>query len=103
MNVGRWVQHARAALERCNGAEGEKERWFGTAAPLAPPESRAMGGHDILIRSDGGCWRIKLILFVGGTSGSVHVKTFRTLNDNLTELQVIESKRNAIRKGLVYC
>ena len=98
MTVGRWVQHARAALERCCGAEGEKERWFGTAAPLAPPESRAMGGHDILIRSDGGCWRIKLILFVGGTSRSVHVKT---LNDNLTELQVIESKRNAIRKNLV--
>ena len=29
----------------------------------------------------------------------VHVKTF---NDNLKELQVIESKRNAIGKGLVY-
>jgi hypothetical protein len=26
----------------------------------------------------------------------------QTLNDNLKELQVIESKRNAIRKGLVY-
>jgi len=39
------------------------------------------------------------MIFVGGTSGSVHVRTF---NDNLEELQVIESKRNAIRKGLVY-
>jgi hypothetical protein len=29
----------------------------------------------------------------------VYVKTF---NDNLKELQVIESTRNAIRKGLVY-
>jgi hypothetical protein len=29
----------------------------------------------------------------------VHIKT---LNNNLKELQVIESKRNAIRKGLVY-
>jgi hypothetical protein len=36
---------------------------------------------------------------VGGTSGSVHAQT---LNDNLKELQVIESKRNAIRKGFVY-
>jgi hypothetical protein len=26
----------------------------------------------------------------------------QTLNDSLSELQVIESKRNAIRKGLVY-
>ncbi len=26
----------------------------------------------------------------------------QTLNDNLKELQVIESKRNAIRKGLFY-
>ena len=43
--------------------------------------------------------KIKLIMYVGGTSGSVHVQT---INDNLTELHVIESKRNAIRKGLVY-
>jgi hypothetical protein len=41
----------------------------------------------------------KLLIFVGGTSGSVNVKTF---NDNLQELQVIESKRNAIRKGLAF-
>ena len=32
-------------------------------------------------------------------SESVHAQT---LNDNLKELQVIESKRNTIRKGLVY-
>ncbi len=44
-------------------------------------------------------WKIKLIIFVGGTSGSVHAQT---LNDNLEELQIIESKRTAIRKGLVY-
>jgi hypothetical protein len=42
---------------------------------------------------------MKLIIFVGGTCGSVNVQTF---NDNLEELHVIESKRNAIRKGLVY-
>jgi hypothetical protein len=65
--------------------------------------------HDILIRSlekvagesegENGGWKIKLIIFVGGTSGSVNVQIF---NDNLQALQVLESKRNAIRKGLVY-
>jgi hypothetical protein len=44
-------------------------------------------------------WQIKLIIFVGGTCGSVHVQT---LNNNLKELGVIESKRNKIRKGLVH-
>jgi hypothetical protein len=48
---------------------------------------------------ENGGWKIKLIIFVGGTSGSNHAQT---RNDNLKELQVIESKRNAIRKGLVY-
>jgi hypothetical protein len=36
---------------------------------------------------------------MGGTSGFVHAQT---LNHNLKELQVIESKRNAIRNGLIY-
>ena len=36
---------------------------------------------------------------MGGTCESVNVKTF---NDNMTELHVIESKRNAIRKGLAF-
>jgi len=36
---------------------------------------------------------------VGGTGSSVHAQA---LNDNLKELQDIESKRNAIRKGLAY-
>jgi hypothetical protein len=44
-------------------------------------------------------WKIKLLIFVGGTSGSVNVKTF---NDNLTELQAIESNWNAIRKCLAF-
>jgi hypothetical protein len=38
-------------------------------------------------------------VFVGGTCGSVHVQT---LNNNLKELGVIESKRNTIRRGLVH-
>ena len=72
-------------------------------------ESRARAQHDILIRSlekvageaggENEGWKIKLIIFVGGTSGSVNVQIF---NDNLQALQVLESKRNAIRKGLVY-
>ena len=72
-------------------------------------ESRARAQHDILIRSlekvageaggENEGWKIELIIFVGGTSGSVNVQTF---NDNLKALQVLESKRNAIRKGLVY-
>ena len=70
--------------------------------------SRAKAQHDVLVKSlekvareaeDGNeGWKIKLLTFVGGTSGSVNVKTF---NDNMQELQVLESKRNAIRNGLV--
>jgi hypothetical protein len=69
-------------------------------------ESRAKAQHDILIKSlekvardaddENEGWKIKLLIFVGGSSGSVNVKTF---NDNMQELQVIESRRNAIRKG----
>jgi hypothetical protein len=72
-------------------------------------ESRARAQHDILIKSlervakddesENGDSKIKLIIFVGGTCGSVNVKSF---NDNMNELHVIESKRNAIRKGLNY-
>ena len=49
--------------------------------------------------SEGERWKVKLIVFVGGTWGSVHVQAF---NDNLKELGVVESKRGAIRKGLVH-
>jgi hypothetical protein len=59
-----------------------------------------MAQHDILVRSlkkvaedaegENGGWKIK--------RGSVHAQT---LYDNLKKLQVIESKRNAIRKGFV--
>jgi hypothetical protein len=74
-----------------------------------PGESRAKAQHDILIKSlekvardadgENEGWKIKLLIFVEGTSGSVNVKTF---NDNMQELQVIESKKNAIRKGLAF-
>ena len=43
--------------------------------------------------------KVKLIVFVGGACGSVHVQTF---NNNLKELGVVESKKGAIRKGLVH-
>ena len=36
---------------------------------------------------------------MGGTCESVHVQTF---NNNLKELGVVESQRNAIRKGFVH-
>jgi hypothetical protein len=72
-------------------------------------ESRAKAQHDILIKSleklardaddENAGRKIKLLIIVGGTSGSVNVKTF---NDNMQELQVIESKRNMIRKGLAF-
>ena len=45
-----------------------------------------------------GGWKIELIVFVGGTGGSVHAQSF---NYSLKELEVVESKRNTIRKGLV--
>ena len=54
---------------------------------------RAMAQHDVLVRSlkkvaedgegENGVWKIKLIIFVGGMSGSVHAQT---LNDNLKGL-----------------
>ena len=70
-------------------------------------ESRARA--DVLVKSletvakkaeeESAGWTVKLIIFVGGTCGSVHVQTF---NSNLKELGVVESKRNAIRKGFVH-
>jgi hypothetical protein len=71
-------------------------------------ELRATKQHDILMRSleivaKESCeheeWKVGLIIFVGGTCGSVHTQTF---NENLKELQVLDSKRPAIRKGLVH-
>jgi hypothetical protein len=48
---------------------------------------------------ENGGWKIKLIVFVEGTCGSVHAQTF---SNNLKELGVVESKRNTVRKGLVH-
>jgi hypothetical protein len=49
---------------------------------------------------ENGGWTIKMIVFVGGTCGSVHAQTF---NENLKELGVVESKRKTVRTvGLVY-
>jgi ribonuclease HI len=72
-------------------------------------ESRARAQHEVLVRSrekvaeeaegENRGWKIKLIIFVGGTCGSVHTQTF---NSNLKDLGVVESKRNIIRKGLVH-
>jgi hypothetical protein len=69
----------------------------------------ARAQHEVLVRSlekvaeeaegENRGWKIKLIIFVGGTCGSVHTQTF---NSNLKELGAVESKRNIIRKGLVH-
>jgi hypothetical protein len=72
-------------------------------------ERRARAQHDVLVKSldavakeakgENAGWTIKLIIFVGGTCGSVHVQAF---NNNLKELGVVESKRNTIRRGFVH-
>ena len=72
-------------------------------------EARARAQHEVLVKSlemvageavgENSGWKIKLVIFVGGTCGSVHVQT---LNNNLKELGIIESKRNTIRRGLVH-
>ena len=72
-------------------------------------EYRARAQHGVLVKSleklageadgENGGWKIKLIVFVGGTCGSVHAQTF---SNNLKELGVVESKRNTVRKGLVH-
>ncbi len=69
-------------------------------------EARARAQHEVLVKSlekvageavgENSGWKIKLVVFVGGTCGSVHVQT---LNNNLKELGVIESKRNTILLG----
>ena len=43
-------------------------------------------------------WQTQQIVFVGGTCGSVHVKSF---NKNMKALGVLESKWNPIRQKLV--
>jgi hypothetical protein len=60
-------------------------------------ESRARAQHDVLVKSlekvakeaegESAGWTVKLIIFVGGTCGSVHMQTF---NNNLKELGVVE-------------
>ena len=72
-------------------------------------ESRARAQHDVLVKSlekvageavrENGGWKIKLIVFVGNTCGSLHAQTF---NNNFKELGVVESKRNTVRKGFVH-
>ena len=66
-------------------------------------------GHWVLVKSldtvakeaegESAGLTVKLIIFVGSTCGSVHVQT---LNSNLKELGVVESKRNTIQRGFVH-
>ena len=63
-------------------------------------EARARAQHKVPVKSlqkvagesvgENSGWKIKLVVFVGGTCGSVHMQT---LNNNLKELGVIKSKR----------
>jgi hypothetical protein len=67
-------------------------------------EGRARVQHDVLVKSldtvakeaegENAGWTVKLIIFVGGTCGSVHVQTF---NNNLKELGW--SNRNETQSG----
>jgi hypothetical protein len=71
-------------------------------------ESRARDQHDVLVKSvkivakkaegESAGWTVKLIIFVGGTCGSVHVQTF---NSNLKELGVVN--RNGTQSGEHSC
>jgi len=72
-------------------------------------ECRARDQHGVLVKSldtvakeaegERAGWTVKLIIFVGGTCGSVHVQTF---NSNFKELGAVESKRNTIWRGFVH-
>ena len=70
-------------------------------------EARAAKQHNVLVKSlqtvmrkkPLGTWNAKLVTFVGGTCGSVNAMA---LSQNLKELQVLGSKHDTIRKGLVY-
>ena len=77
-------------------------------------EARARAQHDVLVKSlekvageavgENSGWKIKPIIFVGGTCGSVHVQT---LNNNLKELGVITGPgkyggRSFSRAGLFF-
>ena len=56
-------------------------------------ESRARAQHDVLVRNlakmageaegENRGWKIKLMIFVGGTCGSVHTQTFNKISRNL--------------------
>jgi hypothetical protein len=82
---------------------------IGSIAELPGARGSPWAQHDVLVKSletvagaavgENSGWKIKLIIFEGGTCGSVHAQT---LNNDLKELGVIESKRNTVRKGLVH-
>jgi len=103
------------AWERAEGRRWLSHRASTLRSPLSTDEitergeSRTLGQHAIPIRSlekvardaegDGGGGKIKLIIFVGGTSGSGHVMTF---SDNLkrTARHRVNEKCDQDRLGL---
>jgi hypothetical protein len=78
-------------LPRTGGISSKDPTWH--------PDQNPRAGSRRNRRWEWRGWKIKLIILMEGTSGSVNVQIF---NNNLKELQVLESKRNTIRKGLVH-
>jgi hypothetical protein len=70
-----------------------------TAAPFFEGAGRPLETVAKKAEGESAGWTVKLIIFVGGTRGSMHVQAF---NSNLKKLGVVESKRNAIRRGFVH-
>ena len=88
-----WNSSVRRINDEITGRGGNLEQWLNMTFEVRSLKKVAEDAEG-----ENGGWKIKLILFVGDTSGSVHAET---LNDNLKELHVIESKRNAIRNALL--
>jgi hypothetical protein len=61
-------------------------------------DMKMVGALTEVGRKMGRAWTVRLLIFVGDTSGSVH-KEF--MEKNLAELQVLKSKWKGIREGLV--
>jgi hypothetical protein len=114
-----WNSSAPRTNDKITGSAGKPGRGLNTT--FLSRASEKVAGEAV---GENSGWKIKLVVFVGGTCGSVHVQTF---NNNLKELGVLESmmmpfncsyrnknepsaiypsfgysKRHMIRRGLVH-
>jgi hypothetical protein len=85
-----WNSSVRRINDEITENGGNLEQWPNTTSSS---EEKVAGDAE----GENGGWKIKLIIFVGGTSESVHAQN---LNDNLKELQVIESNGMRLEKVL---